>query len=130
MDAGSQSFLLDTSTLLWAFGEPTRLSRSARKALDQGPNTVSVVSYWEVVLKARRGGLDIDDVPAWWRRVTTTADLRVLSIRASHVTVLASLPAIHKDPFDRMLVAQAVAEGLTLVTNDEHFKKYPVRIRW
>jgi PIN domain nuclease of toxin-antitoxin system len=55
---------------------------------------------------------------------------RILPIRASHVTALAALPMLHKDPFDRILIAQAVAEGLDLITKDEHISSYPVRAIW
>ena len=126
----SSAHLLDTSTLLWALGSPERLSRRARTVLDAGENVVSVASYWEVVVKAQKGLLSIVDLATWWRRATELLAVRTLPIRASHVTALAALPVVHKDPFDRILVAQAVAEGLELVTNDDHIKAYPVRVLW
>lgn len=122
--------LLDTSTLLWALGSPERLSERARRSLDAGENIVSVASYWEVVVKTQKGLLSIPDLATWWRRATELMAVRTLPIRASHVTALAALPALHKDPFDRILIAQAVAEGLDFVTNDEHISAYPVRTIW
>ena len=128
--AGSTRQLLDTSTLLWILGAPERLSGQARARIDEGENLVSVASYWEVVIKVQKGGLTIPDVPTWWRRALEASNARVLPIRASHVTALLPLPEIHKDPFDRMLVAQAIAEGLAIVTNDDRIAAYPVRTIW
>lgn len=122
--------LLDTSTLLWALGSPERLSPRARRLVDAGENVVSVASYWEVVLKTQKGLLTIADLATWWRRATELVAARVLPIRASHVAALAALPMLHRDPFDRILIAQAVAEGLDLVTNDETIGEYPVHTIW
>jgi PIN domain nuclease of toxin-antitoxin system len=122
--------LLDTSTLLWALGEPERLSPRARRLVDAGENVVSVASYWEVVVKTQKGLLTISDLPTWWRRATDLTAARVLPIRASHVSALAALPSLHKDPFDRILIAQAVAEGLGFVTNDRPISDYPVQTLW
>jgi len=124
------SHLLDTSTLLWALGSPERLSARARRIVDAGENVVSVASYWEIVIKTQKGLLTIADLVTWWRRATEIMAARVLPIRASHVTALAALPMLHKDPFDRILIAQAVAEGLDFVTSDEPIAEYPVRTIW
>ena len=129
--AGARStHLLDTSTLLWALGSPERLSARARLLVDAGENIISVASYWEVVIKTHKGLLTIADLPTWWRRATELTAAHVLPIRASHVTALAALPMLHKDPFDRILIAQAVAEGLDFVTNDEPISEYSVRTIW
>jgi PIN domain nuclease of toxin-antitoxin system len=124
------SHLLDTSTLLWALGQPERLSAKARRLIESGGNIVSVASYWEVVIKNQKGLLTIADLPSWWRRATELTSAKVLPIRASHVTTLATLPALHKDPFDRILIAQAMAEGVGFVTNDEPMRQYPVETIW
>src|SRR5712691_1676323 len=118
--AGAKSaHLLDTSTLLWALGEPERLSPRARRLVEAGENVVSVASYWEVVIKTQKGLLTITDLATWWRRATELTAAHVLPIRASHVAAFSALPLLHRDPFDRILIAQAVAEGLDFVTNDE-----------
>src|ERR1039458_8930956 len=93
---------------------------------------VSVVSYWEITIKANKKIFDIDDVPAWWdRRVLPFIDLETLPIREEHVSELNRLPDIHKDPFDRMLIAQAHTEDMSLVTCDALIRSYPaVRIVW
>ena len=123
-------YLLDTSTLLWALGSPERLSSRARRLVETGENIVSVASYWEIVIKTQKGLLAIADLATWWRRATELTASRVLPIRASHVTALAALPVLHKDPFDRILIAQALAEGLDFITNDEPIRGYPIRTIW
>ncbi len=128
--AAGSAHLLDTSTLLWALGSPERLSTRARNLIEAGENVLSVASYWEVVVKVQKGLLAIPDVAAWWRRANELTAGHLLSIRATHVTALVTLPMLHKDPFDRILMAQAIAEGLPFVTDDEHVRRYPVRTIW
>jgi PIN domain nuclease of toxin-antitoxin system len=115
---------------LWALGEPERLSAKARRLIEAGENVVSVASYWEVVIKAQKGLLSISDLATWWRRATELTAARVLHIRPSHITALAALPTLHKDPFDRILVAQAKAEGLGLVTHDGPIGEYAIQTIW
>src|SRR5262245_1648506 len=122
--------LLDTSTLLWALGAPERLSVGARRRVEAGENVVSVASYWEIVIKTQKGLLTIADLASWWQQAIDLLSARVLPIRASHVTRLASLPMLHKDPFDRILIAQSSAERLSLVTNDAPIKGYSVHTFW
>lgn len=98
--------------------------------MEAGENVISVASYWEVVVKAQKGLLSIADLATWWQRAADLLSARTLPIRASHVTVLATLPMLHKDPFDRILVAQAVAEALPFITGDPHIASYPVRTVW
>jgi len=98
--------------------------------VDAGENIISEASYWEVVIKAQKGLLTIVDLASWWRRATELLAARVLPTRASHVTALAALPMLHKDPFDRILIAQAIAEGVDFVTNDEPIGEYAVRTVW
>lgn len=109
--AAKSAHLLDTSALLWALAEPERLSAKARRLVQSGENVVSVASYWEVVIKTQKGLLSISDLATWWRQARELTSARVLHIRRSHITALAALPALHKDPFDRILIAQAKAEG-------------------
>lgn len=128
--AAKSAHLLDTSTLLWALGEPERLSAKARRLVAAGENVVSVASYWEVVIKAQKGVLSIGDLAMWWRRATELTSARILHIRPSHIIALAALPMLHKDPFDRILIAQARAEGLVLVTSDGPIGEYQVQTIW
>src|SRR5690348_6267323 len=120
--AGSRAHLLDTSTLLWALAAPERLSDRARLALERGENVVSVASFWEITIKAQKGLLHIADVPTWWKRATDLFYAQILPIRASHIAALAGLVPHHKDPFDRLLIGQAVAEGIPFITSDEQIR--------
>ena len=123
-------YLLDTSTVIWALENPERLSAPARTALRKGPLILSVVNYWEVAIKARKGLFKIPDPVSWWSRATTLLGGEILSIRAAHISALVGLPGVHKDPFDRMLIAQAAVEGLALVTSDEQIGKYALKVVW
>lgn len=125
-----EPYLLDTSTLIWALADSERLSARARKAITSGPLVLSVVSYWEVVIKVRKGTLKVGDPVNWWSRSLEMLGGDILSIRTDHISVLAGLPDIHGDPFDRMLIAQAIAEGLTIIAGDEKFVRYPAKILW
>jgi PIN domain nuclease of toxin-antitoxin system len=115
---------------LWALGEPERVSARARRLVELGENVVSVASYCEIVIKSQKGLLFISDLPTWWRRAVELTTARVLNIRATHITALAALPMLHKDTFDRILIAQAKAEGLALVTNDASVREYPIETFW
>ena len=128
--AGNAAHLLDTSTLVWALAEPERLSVKARRHVESGENVVSVASYWEVLIKAQKGLLSISDLTTWWRQATELTSARILHIRPTHITALSGLPMLHKDPFDRILIAQAKAEGLVLVTNDGSISEYPIQTIW
>ena len=120
--------LLDTSTLLWALGEPERLSAKARRVVEAGENVVSVASYWEVVIKVQKGLLSIGDLAAWWRRATELTSARILHIRPSHITELAALPILHKHPFDRILIAQARGRPLALSRATGRSASIPFRL--
>ena len=123
-------YLVDTSAMIWALENPARLSGPARKALEKGPLVLSVASYWEVAIKARKGLFKIADPVSWWTRATGFLGGQILSIRGAHVSALAALPDLHKDPFDRILIAQAVAEGFALVSSHEAIAKYAVKVVW
>ena len=117
-------YLLDTNTVLFALGAPERLSPKARAAVEAGPNLLSVVSYWEVMLKSMKGKLEVGDPRSWWTDAVEQLAATQLTLRAEHVAVLYTLPLHHHDPFDRILIAQAMAEKLTLITADAEFARY------
>lgn len=123
-------FLLDTAVILWALATPERLSSPAREAIEQKQVLLSVASYWEIVIKAKKGLISIADPVSWWERVTALFEGHILPIRTSHISALAALPELHRDPFDRILIAQAIAEGLPLISSDQQIAAYPVRIIW
>lgn len=116
--------LLDTNTALIALSDPDRLPRTVRRALLAGPNILSSVSYCEVVIKVMKGTLQVGDPRAWWHDALEQLAAIPLPLRPEHVAELYSLPPLHKDPFDRILIAQALAGGLTLVTLDSEMPRY------
>jgi len=123
-------YVLDASTLVWAVASPDRLSRPARQAIKTGPLVLSVVSYWEIVIKVRKGLLHMADPVNWWSRAIAQIGGDILSVRTEHISTLAGLPEVHKDPFDLMLIAQAAAEGLAVISSDRVFQRYAVRTVW
>lgn len=116
--------LIDTCTALFALARPEALSAAARKAVLRGPNFLSVATYWEVMLKSMKGSLDVGDPRVWWVDALEQLAATPLALRPRHVAGIFSLPPIHKDPFDRMLISQAAAEELILVTTDEEIRRY------
>jgi PIN domain nuclease of toxin-antitoxin system len=116
--------LLDTHVALWATSTPEALSKAARKAVLDGPNFLSVVSFWEVMIKSMKGTLDVGDPRAWWEEALDKLNAAPVLLRPEHVEALNKLPAHHKDPFDRILNAQALVERLRLVSTDAKVRRY------
>jgi PIN domain nuclease of toxin-antitoxin system len=123
--------LLDTHVLLWTIAESRRLSAAARALIGEQDNelTFSSASLWEVAIKAGRGSDDFRIDVSSLRRSLFDNEYAELPMTGAHTVALGSLPPIHRDPFDRVLVAQAIVEGLTLVTSDPAVAKYPGPIR-
>jgi PIN domain nuclease of toxin-antitoxin system len=123
--------LLDTHLLLWAAGEPKRLSRQARALIDNPDNELlfSAASLWEVAIKRGLGRKDFKVDARLLRRGLLDNEYRELPIISDHVVATESLPLIHRDPLDRILVAQATVEGITLLTIDSLVSQYPGPIR-
>ena len=126
------TYLLDTSTFLWAATQPARLSRRARRICESQREqlVVSVVSLWELVVKCGTGALRIASLDRTLPDWTARLGARVLPVEAAHAYAVHNLPPIHRDPFDRLLVAQAIAEDLPLLTSDERIRQYPARCVW
>ena len=123
--------LLDTHLLLWAAGQPHRLSVGARKLIDNPANELffSAASIWEIAIKRGLGRNDFQADPRLLRRGLLDNGYGELPILSEHVVAIDSLPPIHKDPFDRLLVAQTTVEGISLLTADSIVAKYPGPIR-
>ncbi len=123
--------LLDTHLLLWAAAEPARLSAKARALLKDEANELwfSAVSVWEVAIKRALGRPDFKVDTRQWRQALLDNGYLEMAVRGVHATALDGLPALHHDPFDRMLVAQATVENITLLTADKLVAQYqgPVR---
>ncbi|MDP2286257.1 MAG: type II toxin-antitoxin system VapC family toxin [Pseudohongiella sp.] len=128
--------LLDTNIFLWAFGWPARLSATVRTALENPDNQLflSAISPWEILVKHGKGKLQINTggVPIEKFLITQREALGIESLPVTEAMAfqLLKLPPIHGDPFDRLLICQAIADGLTLVTPDAHISRYPIRTLW
>ena len=125
--------LLDTHSFLWFMSGDEKLSSTARAILDDIENEVilSVASLWEIAIKASLGKISLersfeDLIP----QQLVSNEIGVLPIRLKHLAVLTDLPFRHRDPFDRLLIAQAMAEGLPILTRDPAFLDYPVQVLW
>lgn len=119
------NLLLDTHALLWWLADDPQLSQEARSAIADPDNAVflSAVVVWEIRIKEAIGKLDI---PSDFAEVLAGQPFSELPVTVEHANALAGLPALHRDPFDRMLVAQATAERLTVVTRDVDIPRYGI----
>src|SRR5262245_66510187 len=126
------TLLMDTHTFIWWDSDPTKLSAPALAALRDPANEVwlSVASVWEMVIKAQLGKLTLRLPLVDILSQQQANGLRILSVTLAHALGVEGLPAIHKDPFDRVLIAQANAEGAELVSADQVIRQYPVRVLW
>jgi PIN domain nuclease of toxin-antitoxin system len=123
--------LLDTHLLLWAAGVPDQLSKTASTLVNDARNELmfSAASLWEIAIKKGLGREDFTVDPRVLRRSLLENGYSELTITSEHTVAVSDLSTIHKDPFDRLLIAQATVEGITLLTNDEIVAKYPGPIR-
>jgi PIN domain nuclease of toxin-antitoxin system len=123
--------LLDTHLLVWAALEPDRLSAAARKLMKDAGNQLifSAASFWEIAIKRGLGRSDFRVDPRLLRRGLLDNDYSELPIGTDHALAMDGLPPLHKDPFDRILIAQAMVEGITLLTVDARIAQYPGPIR-
>ena len=125
--------LLDTQVLIWIISSDDRISRNAKRAMSRKAVslTVSIVSVWEAILKHQVGKLRLrSTLSEMLDEILYQSPWAILPVVSEHLPVLAALPTLHKDPFDRMLVAQAQHEGMTIVTSDEQIARYEVRTIW
>jgi PIN domain nuclease of toxin-antitoxin system len=123
--------LLDTQLLLWAAGQPERLSPTTRGLVDDPRNqpVFSAASLWEVAIKSGLGRADFRAEVRLLRRGLLDNGYEELAITGEHAVAIGNLPPIHKDPFDRMLVAQSAIEGILLLTADPIVAQYPGPVR-
>jgi len=122
--------LLDTHALLWALATPEKLPATARRAIQSADNEVhaSVASAWEISVKVALGRLEFDVTSL--ESALAASGIELLGIELKHTARIATLPHHHRDPFDRLLVAQAIGESMTLVSRDRELAKYGVRLLW
>ena len=124
--------LLDTHAFLWAIADDKRLSRRAQKIFT-GPNDLwlSAASVWEILIKVQAGKLPLPQPSApYLVKKAAQNRIEVLPINLDHILRVESLTMHHRDPFDRVLIAQSIEENLPLVTADPQFERYPVELIW
>jgi PIN domain nuclease of toxin-antitoxin system len=127
------NLLLDTHILIWLIDGSEKLNKTARYAIEDESNSLylSIASLWEITIKTSLGKLELG-IPL--EQITTNfilpSGFKILPIHLSHLLVLKDLPFHHRDPFDRMLISQAISESLTLVSEDRAFGDYTVKTLW
>ena len=126
------AYLLDTHAAIWFFNGDKRLSEAARQIICDRSNLLylSIASAWEVAIKLRIGKLNIDGSATDFVQDAEANSIAIFPIKIAHLSALGTLPMIHRDPFDRLLVATALAEEMTLITGDENILRYEVSQIW
>lgn len=124
-------YLLDTHTLLWFLRDDKKLSKNALDLITTNKFIcVSSVSLWEIAIKNSIGKLDLDFSMQQIEQLCLEKNITILYIRGRHLDILKTLPSLHSDPFDRLIICQAIAENLTIITNDGKISLYPVKTIW
>jgi PIN domain nuclease of toxin-antitoxin system len=123
--------LIDTHVLLWGLQDESKLSRRVRTLLPVAEVWISVATLWEIIAKVQAGKLVLPSPVGDYLATKLTANgVSVLPLTFDHVRRLEELPVHHRDPFDRILIAQSLNESLPLVSADPQFEKYPVELIW
>ncbi|MFN8283510.1 MAG: type II toxin-antitoxin system VapC family toxin [Chitinophagales bacterium] len=125
-------FLLDTHTLLWFIENDEKLSNHAQITLSENstPKFISIVTLWEIAIKYSLEKLKLQISLQDFFNLIHSSDIGIISISTEHLLILNSLNLYHKDPFDRMIIAQAISENFTIITKDENFSNYKVKTVW
>lgn len=125
-------YLLDTQVAIWALGEKSRLSSTAKAIIDDGsvPLYISIISAWEIAIKISIGKLEFSGGSGYFIEKMLQNGIAILGVEASHIEVVETLPFLHRDPFDRLLIATAKADSMTIITSDENIRKYDIQAIW
>jgi PIN domain nuclease of toxin-antitoxin system len=125
-------YLIDTQILIWALEDSPRLSVNAKKMLTNGDNFIfiSVASLWEMAIKINLGKLELSQPLSEIIRRLPELEIDVLTIHPNHVLEVEKLLLYHRDPFDRIIIAQAIGENMEIISSDEQFPQYPVNVNW
>ncbi len=125
-------YLLDTNALIYTLAMPEKIPDAAMDIIINTDNRlyVSICSLWEIVIKQSIGKLNLDKTVTDIVAECESEDMGFLDIKPNHLSVLRSLPFIHRDPFDRLYISQAIAEDMTIITSDTIIPKYNVRTLW
>jgi PIN domain nuclease of toxin-antitoxin system len=126
------NLLLDTHALIWFTEGNDKLSLIAKKQIEDENNNkaISIASLWEIVIKASRTKLGIEKSFVEINQFLLVNNIDVLDIKVSHLDTLLELPNHHGDPFDRLIISQAITENLIVISADRHFKAYSVNVLW
>jgi PIN domain nuclease of toxin-antitoxin system len=126
------SYLLDTHAAIWFFTGDALLSATANSIIRDGSNHVclSVVSAWELAIKISIGKLRFPGNVVGFIRIAKANDITITNIESTYLAALESLPWIHRDPFDRLIVATAISEQMTVISADKNIEKYDVPLIW
>ncbi|WP_413669267.1 type II toxin-antitoxin system VapC family toxin [Mucilaginibacter sp. Mucisp86] len=126
------SLLLDTHALIWFTEGSNRLSTMAKTQIEGRweSNFVSIVSLWEIVIKTSKTKLEIKKSFVEINQFLLINNIHILDVKIDHLNTLLILPHHHGDPFDRLIISQAISENLTIISADQHFKAYPVSVLW
>lgn len=126
-----RKYLLDTHTLIWFLEGNTILSQTARQAIESSRNNyVSIASLWEIAVKISIQKLDLQVPFSQVQHRLSQNGFQILPVTFSDTVIIANLPFHHKDPFDRMMIAQAITNDLTIITADRFFSSYQASILW
>lgn len=125
-------YLLDTHTLLWFLEDDPQLPEKVKKEIADIDNKcyVSIASLWEIAIKIRLGKLSIKFNFEKFAAYLSDNEIELLPISLEHLLQLLNLDLHHRDPFDRLIIAQAITDNLTILSRDEHFKSYMERVMW
>lgn len=127
------NLLLDTHTLIWYLEGSDELSQTSRSLIENSANInfVSIASFWEIAVKLSISGkLELSVPFEKLSELVWQNNISILPIQISHTVAVRSLPFHHKDPFDRIIIAQAIVDDMLIVSRDGHFTSYPIRIAW
>jgi PIN domain nuclease of toxin-antitoxin system len=124
-------FLLDTHTILWYLKGDKNLSKKVQKIIDSKSICYySIISFWEIAIKQSLGKLQLEMSIGFLENYCKKIGFEKIDLKINHIEQIELLPFIHKDPFDRILISQAITENLTILSKDENFEKYPVSVIW
>lgn len=126
------NYLLDAHTLIWLFEGDKNLSKEARLIIENQESVcfVSSATLWEIAIKVSIEKLEMHCSYGDFMRLIWENGIEVLDIKAEHCLKLLDIPFYHKDPFDRLIIAQSIIEDMTIISRDTHFNNYPVKIIW
>jgi PIN domain nuclease of toxin-antitoxin system len=123
--------LLDTHTLIWFIMGDQRISQTVRSQIENNHNCLSIVSIWEIAIKNSIGKLNLNlSFAEFVQQQIIMTDVQLIPIQIEHILAVAQLPLHHRDPFDRMLIAQAITENLPILSADTIFDNYSVQLLW